>query len=149
MLGIPKAKGIIPIFLKSDNGVFKADRIKVLCIQKGIVQKFTAPYHSSSNGDAEKALGDTRFMAMRMLAHSELPEALFWEVADAAAVYTHNRIPFFADGNYQLPPIVQWEGSWPDYSIFRKWGCPAVVTRTEARKEIGRASCRERVCQYV
>jgi transposase InsO family protein len=122
MLGIVKAQGIIPIFLKSDNGIFKANKIRVLCVQRGIVQKFTSPYHSSSNGDAEKAFGDTRVMAMRMLAHSALSEALFWEQADQSALYTHNRIPFFADGGYQLPPIIQWEGSWPDYNIFRMWG---------------------------
>ena len=148
MLGIVKAQGIIPIFLKSDNGVFKAEKIRVLCVQKGIVQKFTAPHHSSSNGDAERALGDTRFMAMRMLAHSNLSEALFWEQADQAAVYIHNRIPYSSDGEYQLPPIVQWEGSWPDYSIFRKWGCPAVVTRTDARKDFSKRGLRGHFVGY-
>jgi hypothetical protein len=142
ILGLVKAKGILPIFLKSDNGSFKSNKVKVFCVQKGIVQRFTAPYHSSSNGDAERALGKTRFLAMRMIAHSDLGEGLFWEQADRTALWTLNRLPYFADGEYQLPPIVQWTGEWPWYAQIRRWGCPAVVTLEDTQKDYSKRGIR-------
>src|SRR3546814_12886454 len=37
----------------------------------------------------------------------------------------------------------------PDFAIVRKWEPPVVITSVGRPEEIGRASCRERVGQYV
>jgi len=66
----------------------------------------------------------------------------FLEQADRTALWTLNRLPCFADAEYQLPPIVQWTGEWPWYAQIRRWGCPAVVTLEDTQKDYSKRGIR-------
>ena len=134
ILGILKSQGIVPIFLRSDNGQFKSNNVRAYCVQAGIVQYFTALFHSSSNGDAERAIGKVKSMAKKHLAHALLSN-IFWELSDRNATYISNRIPFTRDGIYVHDPMYQLYGHIFDLSIIRTFGCPAVVFTDKKSKD--------------
>jgi len=48
------AQGVNPVFIQSDNGEFGSSKVKFFCISHGLVQRFSPPYHSITNGPVER-----------------------------------------------------------------------------------------------
>ena len=77
--------------LRSD-GAFNTLAWRDFCQQLGIVQKFSAPYSSSQNGLAERAIRTT-IEDVRTLLHDSSLSHSYWAEAAAYSIYTRNLIP--------------------------------------------------------
>ena len=75
-------------------------------------------------------------MVRSMMSLTDLPLS-FWGYALETATFTLNRAP---SKSVETTPYELWVGKKPKLSFLKVWGCDAYV-----KKQIGRASCRERV----
>jgi hypothetical protein len=75
----------VEITLLADNLEFSYKRVQDALAAKDILQFFTAPRHSSSNGPAERGFGIIRAMARCMLKAEDIPVEL-WEAAALHAI---------------------------------------------------------------
>jgi transposase InsO family protein len=123
----------IEITLLADNLEFRYRRVQEELAAKDIIQFFTAPRHSSSNGLAERGFGMVRAMARCMLKAKDLPVE-FWEAASLHAIYILNRIPFFNNGKFQKDPYQLWYRRVFDYSKLKIFGSRCYVLSAKTDK---------------
>ena len=89
--------------------------------QRGVAQRFSAPYTPQMNGKAEALVGILK-RATRAMLHAAQQPITLWDEAMRTAAFLRNVLP--APGG--LPtPWQQLLGSKPDISWLRVWGCPA------------------------
>jgi hypothetical protein len=62
------------IFLQSDNGEFADKKIKLLSWKSGIMQRYSATYHSVSNGPVERAILKIKEMGKAFLIEKSMPQ---------------------------------------------------------------------------
>ena len=74
------------------DGAFETSAWRLYCQDKGITHEFTAPYSSSQNGLAERAIRTTIDDVRTLLRDSGLPHS-YWAEAAAYSIYTRNLIP--------------------------------------------------------
>ena len=74
------------------DGAFNTGGWKDYCQQNGIVHELTAPYSSSQNGLAERAIRTTIDDVRTLLRDSGLSHS-YWAEASAYSIYTRNLIP--------------------------------------------------------
>ena len=121
-----KARGVYNIRIQSDNGEFKSNKAQKYCNKADIYQKFTAPYHSSSNGRAERAIGTVKATGRILLAHSGLGEE-FWELAADCAVFLLVRTPNKEKGQYVRESLFRMFGHTSHYGRLKVFGVKATV----------------------
>ena len=117
------------IFLQSDNGEFADEKIKLFSWKCGIMQRFSAPYHSVSNGPVERAILKVKEMGKAFLIEKLMPEE-YWEFAASMAAYVLNRTPFKYKNKWQMDAVSQFFGVVADYSRFRIPFSVAYVLKT-------------------
>ena len=74
------------------DGAFESAAWKDYCQQRGIIHEFTAPYSSSQNGLAERAIRTTMEDVRTLLRDSGLSHS-YWAEAAAYSIDTRNLIP--------------------------------------------------------
>ena len=80
------------------------------------------PYSPQQNGRAEHFNRTIMEKALSMLHHAGLSYG-FWETAFETAVHIYNCTP--ACSNKWKTPLSYWDGTVPDVSYFRVYGCKA------------------------
>ena len=108
----------------------------------GIVPQLTPAGTPQRNGVYERRNRTLLDMVWSMMSLTDLPLS-FWGYALETAAFTLNRAP---SKSVDSTPCELWFGKKPKLSFLKVWGCDAYVKRLQ---QIGRASCRERVCLYV
>ena len=69
-----RARGVINNQLQSDNGEFASAKVNNYCAEIDVHQRYTATYHSSSNGRAERAIENVKAVGRVLLGHAGLTE---------------------------------------------------------------------------
>ena len=133
-LAIVRSRGVVGIQLQSDNGEFATAKIQAFWATNGVYQRFTSPYHSSSNGRAERAIGNVKAMGRVLLAHAELGED-FWYFAAMCAAFLINRTPYKLDGKYVREPWYQFFRTTANYAFFRVFGSPCILLDNNRLKD--------------
>ena len=102
--------------IRLDNAKELESKANEWAAESGVHIQPTAPYTSSQNGTAERALQSTQAMMRSMLAHAQLPEE-YWNLAVMTASFLRNRLP---DG----PDLIKDDGSrlrqCPEQAWFKK-----------------------------
>jgi hypothetical protein len=127
----------VPISLLADNLEFQYSGVKLIVSELGILQYYTAPAHSSSNGVAERGIGIIRMIARAILKAKDLPME-FWELAVKHACFIANRVPFMYEGRFQRDPYNIWTERTFDYSRMRIFGSKCYALRTDMGKDFSR-----------
>jgi hypothetical protein len=121
-----RANGVRNILIQSDNGEFKSMLVKQHCREAGILQRYTAPYSSSSNGRAERAIGVVKATGRVLLGHSGLEET-FWTFAAKTAAYLINASPSKIDGKWEREPRFKYLGQTVPFDRLRAFGARATL----------------------
>jgi len=130
------------IFLQSDNGEFADKKIKLLSWKSGIVQRYSAPYHSVSNGPVERAILKIKEMGKAFLIEKSMPQE-YWEFSARMAVYVLNRTPYKYRNKWQEDAVSKFFGVVADYTRFKIPFSVAYVLKppNELRKDWGPRAC--------
>jgi hypothetical protein len=112
------AQGVNPVFIQSDNGEFDSSKVKFFCISHGLVQRFSPPYHSITNGPVERMIRKVKEMGRAMMIEKSMPQE-YWEWAASAAVYISNRLPVRYENEWIREPLYLMYGLETDYSRWR------------------------------
>ena len=118
------------------DGAFETSAWKSYCQEKGITHEFTAPYSSSQNGLAERAIRTTIDDIRTLLRDSGLPHS-YWAEAAAYSIYTRNLIP-----SCRIPgriPKESFTGKRQDVSHLRVFGskCWAKIPTVHGQQVTG------------
>ena len=120
------------------DGAFETSTWRDYCQQKGITHEFTAPYSSSQNGLAERAIRTTIDDVRTLLRDSSLSHSeSYWAEAAAYSIYTRNLIP-----SRRVPgriPLESFTGKRQDVSHLRVFGakCWAKVPTMHGQQVTG------------
>jgi hypothetical protein len=118
----------------SDNGEeFLGAEICEWLAERGIKHTTFAAHTPEHNGIAEHAIQTIVSMARCLLIASGLSQQ-FWTEAVRMAVIIYNMVPETAN-NHQ-PPQLLWDGSTPDVSKLRTFGCRVMVK--DPAKKLGK-----------
>ena len=116
--------------------------------ESGVEYQPTAPYTSSQNGTAERALQSTQAIMRSMLAHAQLSED-YWNLAAKAASHVKNRLPDGPDGvnedksTFRQCPDQAWFKRKPRVTTLRIFGSKCFVynnkreNKASQRGEVG------------
>ena len=119
--------------IRSDRGgEYTSDEFTSLLRSHGIEHQKTMPGSPQQNGRAERWNRTITEKAMAMLHQAGLSHG-FWQLALETAVHIYNRQPM-----RRLKwrcPITLWDGTVPDVSYFRVFGCKAFVHVQKAKRE--------------
>ena len=129
---VEKASGKKVKVLRSDNGgEYTSHEFQRYLKKEGIRHETTIPKTPEQNGVAERMNRTLVEMARSML---HTMDRKFWAEAVANSVYLRNRSPTTAVP--QMTPYEAWNGSKPDVSHLREFGCPcyAHVPKDERKK---------------
>jgi hypothetical protein len=121
----------------TDNGgEFMSHDLQEFCHEFAINRGYSVPYAPPQNGKAERMWGILLRTTRTTLAESALPDK-FWSYAIMHACDLHNVLPSSALKN-EISPKEALEGSPPDVSRFRVWGCVAwyVLEPHERRSKV-------------
>ncbi|CAI5484778.1 unnamed protein product [Closterium sp. Yama58-4] len=123
--------------LHSDRGgEFSSDLLAAYCAEHGIRQTFTLPDSPQQNGVAERRIGLVMEVARTSMIHAAAPHFL-WPFAVRYAAHQLNLWPRVSAP--ETSPTLRWTGEVGDASVFRVWGCRALVRDTSADKLSSRA----------
>ncbi|KAJ3489721.1 hypothetical protein NLI96_g1948 [Meripilus lineatus] len=106
------------------GGEYMSKEFDSFCADHGIVRRHTVRNRPQQNGVAERFNRLLNESITTMLAESNLPMQ-FWGEALATFIHIHNRCSTSSLPN--TTPFEMWEGSKPDLSHLRVWGCTAYV----------------------
>lgn len=112
---------------RSDNAPELVKVIKQWEREDGVRADPTAPYTSSQNGKAERAIQNSEQLGRAMLSEAKLP-ITFWPYAVQTAAYILNRTAVgpMIDGKPTSPEEI-WTGKKPQIHHMRVWGCKCYV----------------------
>ncbi|KAJ3489714.1 hypothetical protein NLI96_g1945 [Meripilus lineatus] len=111
--------------LQDDKGdEYMSKEFDNFCADHGIVRRHTVRNRPQQNDVAERFNRLLNESITTMLAESNLPMQ-FWGEALATFIHIHNRCSTSSLPN--TTPFEMWEGSKPDLSHLRVWGCTAYV----------------------
>jgi hypothetical protein len=96
--------------------------LKRILQEAGVEHKLTVPHSPQQNGRAEHCNCTIMEKASAMLHHAGMSQG-FWETAVATACHLYNRTPTCS--NKWRTPLELWNGTIPDVSYFRVYGCKA------------------------
>ncbi|CAI5462195.1 unnamed protein product [Closterium sp. Yama58-4] len=123
--------------LHSDRGgEFSSALLAAYCAEHGIRQTFTLPDSPQQNGVAERRIGLVMEVARTSMIHAAAPHFL-WPFAVRYAAHQLNLWPRVSSP--ETSPTLCWTGEVGDASVFRVWGCRALVRDTSADKLSSRA----------
>lgn len=114
------------VYMMSDNGEFTSAQVTYACRQAGIMQLFTPPYRSETNGFVETRIRMVKQMSKTLLYAAKLSEP-FWEYADKYAAFLINILPSCKEAKKGSDPYTKWTGRTYNYRRLRIWGCEAIV----------------------
>lgn len=121
------------IGLRSDRGgEYTSDAFQARLKHYGITHYTTMPGSPQQNGRAERWNQTIVDKAMAIMHHAGLSHG-FWQLAVDTAVHIYNRQPM-----RRLKwrcPITAWDGTIPDISYFRVFGCKAFVHVPKERRQ--------------
>ena len=121
------------IHVRSDRGgEYTSDAFTARLKSYGIVHQKTVAHSPQQNGRAERWNRTIMEKAMAMLHHAGLSHG-FWQLAVESAVHIYNRQPM-RRLKWQCP-ITLWDGTVPDISYFRVFGCKAFVHVPKERRQ--------------
>jgi transposase InsO family protein len=111
---------------RCDNGKAEYDNAAFQSFlgESGITYEPSAPYTQNQNGVSERMNRTIMEKARTMLLEACLPES-FWAEAVNTAVYLHNRSP--TRSLKELTPYEAWNGTKPDLSHLKVFGCDAYL----------------------
>ncbi|KAL7280538.1 hypothetical protein ACG7TL_005470, partial [Trametes sanguinea] len=119
--------------VRSDRGgEYLSNEFTQHLLDLGIEHPKSTPDSPQQNGRAERWNRTIVEKAMSMLHHAGLSHG-FWQLAVEAAVHIYNRQPM-----RRLKwrcPITAWDGTVPDVSYFRVFGCKAFVHVQKSKRE--------------
>ncbi|KAL7278680.1 hypothetical protein ACG7TL_007682 [Trametes sanguinea] len=119
--------------VRSDRGgEYLSNEFTQHLLDLGIEHQKSTPDSPQQNGRAERWNRTIVEKAMSMLHHAGLSHG-FWQLAVEAAVHIYNRQPM-----RRLKwrcPITAWDGTVPDVSYFRVFGCKAFVHVQKSKRE--------------
>ncbi|KAL7284900.1 hypothetical protein ACG7TL_002214 [Trametes sanguinea] len=119
--------------VRSDRGgEYLSNEFTQHLLDLGIEHQKSTPDSPQQNGRAERWNRTIVEKAMSMLHHAGLSHG-FWQLAVDAAVHIYNRQPM-----RRLKwrcPITAWDGTVPDVSYFRVFGCKAFVHVQKSKRE--------------
>ncbi|KAL7284388.1 hypothetical protein ACG7TL_001678, partial [Trametes sanguinea] len=119
--------------VRSDRGgEYLSNEFTQHLLDLGIEHQKSTPDSPQQNGRAERWNHTIVEKAMSMLHHAGLSHG-FWQLAVEAAVHIYNRQPM-----RRLKwrcPITAWDGTVPDVSYFRVFGCKAFVHVQKSKRE--------------
>ena len=72
--------------IQGDNGELKTTSVASYLMKKGIISRYTRPYHPESNGMPERAFRTIYELAISMLVHAGLPEP-YWQWATSSLMH--------------------------------------------------------------
>ena len=137
---IAEDSSLLPIFLQTDNGEFESKKVNQFCTERGIIQRFTQPGHSSSNGLAEVQIRYIKESARSMMLHADLPQP-YWQCAASHAVFVRNRMPNTYENKPVMDSLTLYTNKTCDYSLWRIWGSRAfVVPLTHSNDQVQRSN---------
>ncbi|KAL7281585.1 hypothetical protein ACG7TL_004902 [Trametes sanguinea] len=114
------------------GGEYLSNEFTQHLLDLGIEHQKSTPDSPQQNGRAERWNRTIVEKAMSMLHHAGLSHG-FWQLAVEAAVHIYNRQPM-----RRLKwccPITAWDGTVPDVSYFRVFGCKAFVHMQKSKGE--------------
>ena len=114
------------MYMMSDNGEFASTKVTCACRKAGIMQLFTPPYKSETNGFAETRIRMVKQMSKTILYAAKLSEP-FWEYSDKYAAFIINILPSCKEAKRGSDPYTKWTGRTYNYKRLRVWGCEAIV----------------------
>ena len=121
------------VSLRSDRGgEYTSDAFQARLRHYGITHYTTMPGSPQQNGRAERWNQTIVDKAMAIMHHAGLSHG-FWQLAVDTAVHIYNRQPM-----RRLKwrcPITAWDGTIPDISYFRVFGCKAFVHVPKERRQ--------------
>jgi hypothetical protein len=134
--------------IQSDNdAVYSSKAFAEYCKSFGIMQQFTPPYSSSSNGVSERKNLTLMNSARALLYSAELPSSK-WQEAVSTANYIQNRCPTKSN-MHEATPFELWEGVKPDISNFRIFGSKAQVHISKDVPGRHKLKPRSHLCTFV
>lgn len=137
---IAEDSSLLPIFMQTDNGEFESKKVNQFCTERGIIQRFTQPGHSSSNGLAEVQIRYIKESARSMMLHADLPQP-YWQCAASHAVFVRNRMPNTYENKPVMDSLTLYTNKTCDYSLWRIWGSRAfVVPLTHSNDQVQRSN---------
>ncbi|CAI5461534.1 unnamed protein product, partial [Closterium sp. Yama58-4] len=123
--------------LHSDRGgEFRSYVLTGFCGEQGIAQSWTLPESPQQNGVAERRIGLVMDIARTSMIHARAPHFL-WPYAVRYAAHQLNLQPRVSRPG--ASPTSLWTGSPGAGTVFRVWGCLALVRDTSADKLSARA----------
>ena len=132
--------------IRSDRGgEFLGHDFDAYLAEKGIERQLSVARSPQQNGRAERWQQTIQTKAEAMRHHAGLSPG-FWKLSVETAVHIYNRQPLRRHS--WKPPITVWNGTKPDVSYFRVFGCKAYVhTHKEAR--INKLQAKAKVMIFV
>jgi hypothetical protein len=116
-------------FITDGGGEFVKNSLSLQLKELAIQHNILPPYTPQHNGVAERANKNIINMACCMLIHSGLAKE-WWGEAVKTAMAVTNCLPSL--GRSCLSPIEQFFGKWPNFSIFKPFGCEVFFIRPQA-----------------
>ena len=119
---------------RSDNAPELAQVLKKWSDEDGVRADPTAPYTSSQNGKAERAIQNSEQLARAMISEAKLP-ITFWPYAVQTAAYILNRTAVgpMVNGKPTSPEEI-WTGRKPHIDHMRTWGCKCYVHIPDSKR---------------
>ena len=119
---------------RSDNAPELLQVVERWSNEDGVSSDPTAPYTSSQNGKAERAIQNTEQLTRALLIQSQLP-ITFWPYAVRTASYILNRTAVGPTINGKaITPEEAWFKRKPDIKHMRVWGCKCFVHIPDAKR---------------
>src|SRR4051812_29830175 len=118
-------------FLRCDcGGEYLSHEFREHIIEGGIFSQLTPPGTPQRNGVSKRRNRTFLDMVSSMMSLTHLP-LYFWGYALETTAFTLNRAP---SKSVETTPYEFWNGSKPDISLLKIWGCDAYVKRLQPNK---------------